>query len=205
MTIEVLVMCGNCGRPQPPRGQCVQCGSDLPRSPVPGNASAQPPPAPTVDPPVEFDLGDGRKLVVSTDSLELKGAPRPQTTLASRPVANAMGTNGPARVPLSTVRRAKLEQLRAWPAVVLGVLSLGLMIAVSGWLSRTVGAVGLAAAIWLFVRTRYFVIRFDRNEGAPAVLVLGGGASGSRRGVTAQSLWLDLSAELRRRGVRIDA
>lgn len=203
MTIEVLVMCTRCGRPQPPRPQCVQCGTDLPSSPVPEAHRSQQESLP-VEGPVEFDLGDGRRLVVTTESLQLFGAPRPPTNLASRPVPNVMGSSGPASVPLASVRRAALAQLRTWPAIVLAMVSLGVMILLPGWLPRSLGALGVAAAVWLFVRTRYFVVRFERSDGAPAILVLGGGTAGSRRGVNAHSLWLEISAELRRRGVRVE-
>lgn len=189
-------MCPKCGFPQPPSAACTQCGAALPEAPRPPSTTA---PTPLVQVRREVDLGDGRRLVFTPEAIEVFGkAPN-----VFPPVRNALGSDRPGRVALSTVRRASFAQARAWPALGLCAVALIGGALVHDLVARVAALVILAAGCWFYVRSRTWLVRFEQTSGEPTVLVLGGGAPGSPGGVKAQSLWVDLREELKRRGVEV--
>ncbi|MBX5482325.1 MAG: hypothetical protein IRZ16_10890 [Myxococcaceae bacterium] len=192
-------MCPACGRPQPERPVCAHCGAPMAGARAAGSG---------VDRPVaategrEVDLGDGRRLRFEEDALVVvtrsgaTGSPR-----VLGPARNVIGRDAPARLELKTVQRARLRTVRLWPLLALVAVCAILAALSDTWAVRIVPTVLLVVGIWLFLRVRYFVVRFECREGQDAWLFLGAGASGSNRGVSAQSVWADLARELQRRGV----
>lgn len=190
-------MCPSCGLPQPPRENCTQCGATLPESPRPVTETTPAPPLVMVR--QELDLGDGRKLVFTPEAIEIFG----DSPVVFPKVPNALGEGGPGRVPLNAVRRVTFATARAYYALLLCAVALIGGALVPSWPVRVVALAVLAFGAWLFFRARTYVVRFERTSGEPAVLVLGAGSPGSPRGVKAQSVWVDLSEELRRRGIEV--
>lgn len=69
MPVEVLVMCGECGRPQPAGGpRCIACGAPLPEAPLPSAPGR-------LAPLLDADLGGGRALVCEGEWLTYRAAP----------------------------------------------------------------------------------------------------------------------------------
>lgn len=188
MTVEVLVMCSACGRPQPPRATCIHCGKALPDAPAaPAGAAREPEPisaAAEID-RVELEIGGGRRVVIGPDALELRGL------------------DAPSRFAFASVHWVRLEERRLWvlvPAVLVLSFAVGF---VGSWALRSVLLVLLAVSAWLFARTRRFVVHIERSDGAPARLELGGGGRVALESAGARRAFVELADELKRRGVQV--
>ena len=190
----------------------MHCGAPLPESPRPVDESELPPPIGEGSgigaSEASLDLGDGRRVVISDVAVEIRGERAPSggriVAFPGAPLDNVMGQSAPDRLLLNRVRAARLEHRRMWPAIGLAGISGLLCVVLPWWPARIVALVALAAAVFAFVRTRFYVVRFEQTTGEPAWLVLGGGSFGSTRGVRAHAVWVDLAQELERRGVRVE-
>jgi hypothetical protein len=198
MVTEVLIMCQTCGRPQPPGPVCVQCGVELPaaiepRAGAAPEASAPPPPAPEAPPAVEpapaasppgsLELGGGRSLFLDEDALELRGGPAPQ------------------RVPLSQIEAASFARQRVrlflWGALI-GAIASSFVTSVAAR-----GAIAVLAAwqLFMYVRTRQYVLELRLRGGGTLQLPLGQG--GPAVGERTLGVYDALAEPLARRGIEV--
>jgi hypothetical protein len=193
MPTEVLIMCPVCGRPQPVARVCVHCGAampDVPRPPgLPAAEDLVPDSARAPPRDLELDLGEGRRLVVGLDLIELRGP-----------------GGAVEQVPLAEVRRVRLYRRRPWTvALVSGVVLLLAAVGVPSWSLRAFLVALVPVTGWFLLRRETLSASIERVNGQARQVPLGGRiqshARGSGAGVTARSRWLELSEELRRRGV----
>jgi hypothetical protein len=184
VTVEVLVMCSGCGRSQPPRARCVQCGALLPEAPVTPTRAPEPTAARGDADRVELEIGGGRRVVIGPDALELRGGA------------------APSRVTFASMHRVRLEERRPWvllPAVPVLLFAAGFF---TSWPARVGVLLLLGGTLWLFARQRRFVVHIERTDGAPALLDLGGGrAPLEPAGV--QRVFVEIADQLKRRGVNV--
>jgi hypothetical protein len=184
VSIEVLVMCSGCGRPQSPRATCTQCGAVLPDAPAPA-ADPRAGGAVAGAEQVELELGGGRRMVIGPEALELEGM------------------DAPNRFAFASMHRVRLEERPLW-ALVPAVLVLSFAVGfVRSWAVRLVLLVLLSASAWLFARRKRFVVHIERRDGAPARLELGGGHRTPLEGAQARRAFAELADELKRRGVQV--
>jgi hypothetical protein len=133
--------------------------------------------------PSVMDLGGGRKLSISADSLELQGGPES------------------TRIPIAALKRISLVQRRVWffgVAAILGAVFAGIVASTPARV--LVGAIA-ALQLWMWFRMREFAMQADLKSGSSEHLPLGRG--GGERAAQIQAVWSRASAELGRRGVEV--
>jgi len=178
MPAEVLVMCSQCGRPQPVGERCVACGAALP-----GAFSAAAPAEAPAPLPVTLEVGPERRLLLTLKRLEWREKEHPPLvyelteikgiTLHVRPLFAALGFLVP----------------------MLMSLTLGRVFRIAGLL---LGGVALVACFGL----RRYTLRVHTTSGHRAELLLGYGRPGSHRSVRALEVWQTLAPALRARGLQ---
>lgn len=188
MAVEVLVMCGGCGRPQHAgREACVACGAKLPEAPA-----ASPPPEQgailEADPPfMEADLGRGRALALSRKRLEWRRG------RGERPVL----------IELARLASVRLDRRPVFESLIFAVPALAaLPVAASPLLRTALVALLLWAVAACFAQRRY-VLRLRNDRGEQAGLLLGMGRPRAPRGMRIESVWSSLAQELRGLGVKV--
>ncbi len=132
---------------------------------------------------ISTDLGGGRSLVLTAESLKLESGPHSES------------------IPVASIRRAALVQRRVWFfafGAVLGALFAGF---VSSTFARAAVAVLAAWNVWMWIRMREFAIHIERKDGASTFLPLGQGGTEKRKAT--EAAWESLSTQLSQRGIEL--
>lgn len=180
MPVEVLVMCGACGRPQPAGGpRCVECGAALPDAPRP---AASEPRAPFL----AADLGGGRTLSGEGERLSYRGGT----------------TEPPQVVDLGNLRGLELQTRFFREALALGAF------AVLGFVARAPAlkavAFGVAVlGVLLAVLCRSHVLVLETSAPGRMRWPLGLARRGSARDAHLLAAWDTLAEVVRARGVPV--
>jgi hypothetical protein len=178
--VEVLVMCGACGRPQPAGGpRCIACGAPLPEAPLPSAPGGR---APFLD----ADLGGGRSLSGEGERLSYRAAP----------------TQSPQEVDLGSLRGVELQTHFFREALVL------VAFAVLGFVARAPGlkilSFGVAAlGVLLAVVCRSHVLVLETSAPGRLRWPLGLARRGSERDARLLAAWDTLAGVVRARGVPV--
>jgi hypothetical protein len=184
MPAEILIMCPRCGRPQRSQGnRCVHCLAAL--SPVAEqptgsqNESAN-------EPFLEADLGLGRRVLLSANSLEF---------------SSPSGAS-PLSVELPMLESVTLVQRPVWESLYIGALASLAFAVRAPWLVHALfGAVAVLALAACALQKRYGV-RLRTKDGRKATLFLGIGPRRSPVAQRIQSVWDSLAPALASLGVR---
>lgn len=178
--VEVLVMCGACGRPQPAGGpHCIGCGALLPEAPLPS--------APRVRTPfLAADLGGGRSLSGEGERLCYRASPK----------------QAPQVVELGSLRGLELETHFFREALLLGAFALLGFVARAPALQGV--AFGVAAlGVLLAVLCRSHVLVLETSAPGRVRWPLGLARRGSERDARLLSAWDTLAGVVRARGVPV--
>jgi hypothetical protein len=130
-----------------------------------------------------MDLGGGRKISFSADSLALEGGPES------------------IQLPIAALKRVSLVQRRVWIfgiGAIFGAFFAGMVASTPARV--LVGAIA-ALQLWLWFRMREFALSADLKSGSSSFLPLGRG--GGERAAQIQAVWTRVSTELARRGVEV--
>jgi len=185
MPAEVLVMCGQCGRPQPAGGRCVACGAVLPEAVRPEGGRGGP--SRDVERTLlQVEPGRGRLLSLSPKLLLWRSPGEPPR------VQEVDGLES-----VSFHRRPFYEPLFF---VVPGLLGLWLSGMARFW---TWGPVVLLALIGCFAQRQHALV-LRGKDGQKTRWVLGMGRPGSAHALRYESVWTSLAPELRALGVKVE-